>query len=300
MKILLLGKHGQVGRELQHSLAPLGELLALGSRSAPVCGDLADLVGLSRTLQHYAPEVIVNAAAYTAVDRAEADAAAAYRVNAEAVGVLARYAAQSGALLVHFSTDYVYPGHGVLPWTEYDTTGPLNVYGASKLAGEVAIRLSGCRYLIFRTSWVHAAHGNNFAKTLLKLAARRGSLGVIDDQFGAPTEARLLADISAQAIPQVLREPALAGLYNVAAAGETTWFRYAGFVLAHAQAAGLPLMLAPCALNPLTTEQYPTPALRPFNSRLATTRLQTAFGVDLPDWTTGVARTLNELMEQQA
>lgn len=295
MKILLLGKDGQVGWELQRSLAPLGEVLALNSRSEGYCGDLADLPGLARTVQDWAPEVIVNAAAYTAVDKAESEREQAFRVNAEAVGVLAEAAAASGALLVHYSTDYVFPGQGVTPWRETDDVGPLNVYGQSKLAGEQAIQASGCKHLIFRTCWVYAARGNNFARTMLRLASERDTLGVIDDQFGAPTGAELIADVTAHAIVATRRDAALSGLYHLAAAGETTWCGYARFVLEQAAAAGVALKVSAEAVNALTTDAYPTPAKRPANSRLDTHKLEKAFGLRLPDWQQGVARMLTEI-----
>ncbi|MFF7106809.1 dTDP-4-dehydrorhamnose reductase [Pseudomonas sichuanensis] len=299
MKILLLGRNGQLGWELQRSLAPLGQLLALDARSTTHCGDLHDIGGLGQTLQRYAPDVIVNAAAYTAVDQAEENVASAYRVNAEAVQVLARYAAMQGVLLVHYSTDYVYPGCGTQPWTEGDPVAPLNVYGTSKLAGEDAIRRSGCRHLVLRTSWVYAARGQNFVRTILRLARQRETLSVVDDQFGAPTSAELLADISALAIVAVQRDPNLAGLYNVAAAGETTWFDYARYVLEQAERAGLPLKVNAGSLLAIQSERYSTPALRPRNSRLSTHKLQSAFAVTLPAWQVGVTRVLTEVLEKE-
>ncbi|WP_370600087.1 dTDP-4-dehydrorhamnose reductase [Pseudomonas nitroreducens] len=299
MKILLLGKNGQVGWELQRSLVPLGELLSLDSRSADYCGDLADLEGLAGTLARYAPDVVVNAAAYTAVDKAESEPQLAQRVNAEALRVMAEFAARSGALLVHYSTDYVFPGHGQTPWREVDGVAPLNVYGQSKLAGEQAIQATGCRHLIFRTSWVYAARGNNFAKTMLRLAKERDALGVIDDQFGAPTGAELIADVTAHAIVATLRDPALAGLYHLAAGGETSWCGYARFVLEQAAAAGVELNVGAAAVNALGTDAYPLPAKRPANSRLNTEKLQKAFSLNLPGWQLGVARMLKEIIEKQ-
>ncbi|MGE8465876.1 dTDP-4-dehydrorhamnose reductase [Pseudomonas putida] len=298
MKILLLGMDGQVGWELQRSLAPLGHLLALNARSQEYCGDLSNLAGLAETVRRYAPDVIVNAAAYTAVDKAESDRELAFKVNAEAVEVLAQAAAECGALLVHYSTDYVFPGTGTEAWREEDTVGPVNAYGESKLAGERAIQASGCAHLIFRTCWVYAARGNNFARTMLRLAAERDSLGVIDDQFGAPTGAELIADVTAHAITATLRDPSLAGVYHLAAAGETTWCGYARFVLAQASALGVPLKVAAEQVNPLTTDAYPTPAKRPANSRLDINKLQKAFALTLPDWRLGVARMLTEINEK--
>jgi dTDP-4-dehydrorhamnose reductase len=300
MKILLLGKNGQVGWELQRSLAPLGEVLALDSKSTDYCCDLTDLSGLAATVRAYAPDVIVNAAAYTAVDKAESEPAQAQRVNAEAVAVLAHEAQQLGAWLVHYSTDYVFDGGGTEPWQETDTVAPLSVYGASKLAGEQAIQASGCKQLIFRTSWVYAARGNNFAKTMLRLASERDSLSVIADQFGAPTSAELLADVTAHAVRSALAKPELAGLYHLAASGETTWHSYARFVLEHAAAAGIVLKVAPQQVAAIASSAYPTAAQRPLNSRLNTDKLQNAFALQLPDWQAGVARMLSETLEKSA
>ncbi|WP_223462043.1 dTDP-4-dehydrorhamnose reductase [Pseudomonas sp. A-R-26] len=298
MKILLLGKNGQVGWELQRSLAPLGELLALDSRSPDYCGDLNDLAGLAATVQRFAPDVIVNAAAYTAVDKAESESQQAHRVNAEAPAVLAREALALNALLVHYSTDYVFAGDGDTPWQESDPVAPLSVYGSSKLAGEQAIQASGCSHLIFRTSWVYAARGNNFAKTMLRLARERDSLNVIDDQFGAPTGAELLADVTAHAIRSTIATPELGGLYHLAASGETTWCRYARFVLERAELAGENLKVSPAMVGAIGTEAYPTPAQRPNNSRLNTQKLQKAFALNLPQWKVGVARMLTEILEK--
>lgn len=298
MRILLLGKNGQVGWELQRSLAPLGQVLALDSKSRDYCGDLNDLQGLAATVQRFAPEVIVNAAAYTAVDKAESAPDQALRVNAEAPAVLATEARKLNALLVHYSTDYVFDGQGDKPWQESDPVGPLSVYGATKLQGEQAIQASGCAHLILRTSWVYAARGNNFAKTMLRLAAERDSLNVIDDQFGAPTGADLLADVTAHAIRAMRLNPQLQGIYHLAAAGETTWHRYACFVLEQAQAAGVVLKVPSASVGAITTAAYPTPAKRPGNSRLNTQKLQNAFSLRLPEWQDGVARMLKEILEK--
>lgn len=300
MKILLLGKNGQVGWELQRSLAPLGEVLALDSKSTDYCGDLNDLEGIAATVRAYAPDVIVNAAAYTAVDKAESEPEQAQRVNAEAVAVLADEAQQLGAWLVHYSTDYVFDGSGSQPWQETDAVGPLSVYGASKLAGEQAIQASGCKQLIFRTSWVYAARGNNFAKTMLRLARERDSLSVIADQFGAPTSAELLADVTAHALRSAMANPELAGLYHLAASGESTWHSYARFVLEQAAAAGIALKVAPQQVAAIATSAYPTAARRPLNSRLNTAKLQNAFALNLPEWQAGVARMLSETLEKSA
>lgn len=295
MKILLLGKDGQVGWELQRSLAPLGQVVALNARSEAFCGDLANLEGLAETVASIAPEVIVNAAAYTAVDKAESEPERAHLINAQAVEVLARAAKACGALLVHYSTDYVFPGSGVTAWREDLPTAPLNVYGQSKLAGEQAIQASGCVYLILRTSWVYAARGSNFARTMLRLAAERDSLAVIDDQVGAPTGADLIADVTAHAVRAVRSNPELCGLYHLAAAGETTWCGYARYVLEQAAELGVELKVRAGQVKALTTDAYPTPAKRPANSRLDIQKLQRAFELSLPDWHQGVARMLVEI-----
>ncbi len=302
MKILLLGKSGQVGWELQRALAPLGDVVALDRYGGDgLCGDLADLPGLERTVQTVRPQVIVNAAAYTAVDKAESEAELARRINAEAPGVLARAAARQQALLVHYSTDYVFDGSGSRPWREEDATAPLSVYGRTKYEGEQAIATSGCRHLIFRTSWVYGARGGNFAKTMLRLAREREQLNVIDDQVGAPTGADLLADVTAHAIRHLLppmrhNDLTPSGLYHLAAAGETSWHGYARFVLECAQQAGQALKAGPQQVLAIPTSAYPTPARRPHNSRLDTRRLQNTFGLALPHWQSGVARLLAEIL----
>ncbi|SDP55742.1 dTDP-4-dehydrorhamnose reductase [Ectopseudomonas guguanensis] len=298
MKILLLGKNGQVGWELQRSLAPLGQLLALDAQSNQYCGDLRDIDGLATTVQRFAPEVIVNAAAYTAVDQAESEPEQALRINAEAVAVLAREAKRLDSLLVHYSTDYVFSGDGLEPWREEDAVAPVNVYGLTKLAGEQAIQATGCLHLILRTSWVYAARGNNFAKTMLRLARERDSLNVIADQFGAPTGAELLADVSAHAIRATLQKPELGGLYHLAASGETNWHAYACFVLEQAENAGVALQVSSSQITAVASSAYPTPAKRPNNSRLDTQKLQKAFELSLPEWQVGVARMLTEILEK--
>lgn len=298
MKILLLGKNGQLGWELQRSLAPLGELTALGSDSCDPCGDLRDLDGIAATVRLLAPDVIVNAAAYTAVDRAESDIDSCRTVNALAPGVLAREAARSGALLVHYSTDYVFDGSGEQPWSESDPSGPLSVYGKTKLEGEQAIVASACRHLIFRTSWVYAARGGNFAKTMLRLAAERERLSVVNDQIGAPTGADLLADVSAHAIRAMRGHPELSGIYHLAAAGHTSWHGYASFVIERARQAGVDLKVAPDAIDAVASSAFPSPAPRPKNSRLNLQKVQQAFDITLPDWRTGVSRMLTEFLEK--
>lgn len=295
MKILLFGKGGQVGWELQRSLAPLGEVIALDSASTGLCGNFTDLAGLAATVRAMAPDVIVNAAAYTAVDKAEAEPELARTINALAPGVLADEAQKLGAWLVHYSTDYVFDGSGTTPWRETDATGPLGVYGQTKREGELAVA-RWSRHLIFRTSWVYAARGGNFARTMLRLAQERETLSVVDDQIGAPTGAELLADITAHALCRVQSHPDLAGLYHAAAGGETSWHGYARHVIEYARRHGAPIRVASDAVLPIAASAYPLPAPRPLNSRLDTTRLQAAFGVVLPDWRCGVERMLDEIL----
>jgi dTDP-4-dehydrorhamnose reductase len=297
MKVLLFGKNGQVGWELQRSLAPLGELVALDRHSENYCGDLANLDGIRETVRQVRPDIIVNAAAYTAVDKAESDIDAARGVNAEAPGVLAEAASAVGAWLVHYSTDYVFDGSGSKPWEEADPTGPLSVYGRTKLEGELRIAAQCARHLILRTSWVYAARGGNFAKTMLRLAAERDRLTVINDQFGAPTGADLLADVTAHMLRSALAGPAtrVAGIYHAAAAGETSWHGYAQFVLDCAAKSGKTLRALPDTVDPVATSAFPTPAVRPHNSRLNTAKFRGAFGLQLPAWQQGVARLLAEL-----
>jgi dTDP-4-dehydrorhamnose reductase len=297
MKILLLGKNGQVGWELQRSLAPLGELIALDRHpSDGMCGDLSDLNGLRATIRQVRPDVIVNAAAYTAVDKAESEKELSDRVNGQACQLLAEEAVSSGAWLIHYSTDYVFSGNGSMAWQETDSVAPVNQYGASKLIGEQAIIASGCTYLIFRTSWVYGASGNNFAKTMLRLARECESLSVIDDQIGAPTGADLIADVTALAIQQVMQRPDLSGLYHLTAGGEVSWHGYASYVIAFAIANGE--QLAVTAINPVETTAYPTPARRPLNSRLSTRKLCDSFSLLLPNWQNGVTRMLRETLNK--
>ncbi|WP_210544254.1 dTDP-4-dehydrorhamnose reductase [Rhodoferax sp. PAMC 29310] len=298
MKILLFGRGGQVGWELQRSLSVLGEVVAVDFDPAHnpdgLCGDFSNLAGLAETVQRVKPDVIVNAAAHTAVDKAESEPEFARTLNALAPGVLAEQAKALGAWLVHYSTDYVFDGSDTAPWRESDATGPLSVYGRTKLEGEQRVA-STPKHLIFRTSWVYAARGGNFAKTMLRLAGERDALTVIDDQFGAPTSAELLADVTTHTLRAAMLRPELAGLYHCVAAGETTWCGYARYVLAQAQALGWPLKAGPEQVAPTSTANYPTPAQRPLNSRLDTSRLQTAFNLVLPPWQQGVARMLTEI-----
>ncbi len=298
MTILLFGKNGQVGWELQRSLAPLGDVVALGSKDTHLHADFTQPDRLADTVRMVRPDLIVNAAAYTAVDKAESDEANARLVNAIAPGVLAQAAAAAGALLVHYSTDYVFDGTGDAPWREADPTGPLNVYGATKLEGEQRIAQSGARHLILRTSWVYGARGGNFARTMLRLAGERERLTVIDDQHGAPTGADLLADLTAHMARAAMRDPSVCGLYHAAASGETTWNGYARHVLAFAHQHGVALRAAPQAVDPVPTSAFPTPARRPRNSRLDTTRLHEVFGLQLPHWQSGVERMLREVLDR--
>ncbi|MEP7281806.1 MAG: dTDP-4-dehydrorhamnose reductase [Rubrivivax sp.] len=294
MKLLLLGCGGQVGWELQRALAPLGPLTALDFDSTPAA-DFTRSDTLPALLDAVAPDVIVNAAAYTAVDQAEQEPQRALTINAEAPAVLAAWAARHAATLVHYSTDYVFDGSGSAARDETAPTAPLSVYGRGKCEAEQHIAASGCRHLILRTSWVYAARGGNFARTMLRLGAEREALAVIDDQVGAPTGADLLADVTAHALRALQRDPALGGLYHCVAAGETSWHGYARFVFDWARVHGVALQLAPDGLRPIPTADYPTPARRPLNSRLDTTRLQQAFGLRLPRWQTGVERMLAEI-----
>ena len=296
MKILLLGKNGQLGWELQRSLATLGELIALDRHSTHLCGDLENTEGLRSTIRQVRPDVIVNAGAYTAVDKAESETELSYQVNARASQTMAEEAALLGSWLVHYSTDYVFEGGGSTAWSETDPVAPLNVYGASKSEGEQAIVSSGCKHLIFRTSWVYGALGNNFAKTMLRLAKERATLNVIADQIGAPTGADLLADVSVCAIRQAQARPELGGVYHLAAAGETSWHGYAQFVIDLAREHGE--VLAVEKVNPIDTKAYTTPARRPLNSRLNTQKLRTNFSLHLPDWQSGVTRMLMEVLRK--
>lgn len=295
MKILLLGKNGQVGWELQRSLAPLGEVIALDRQGeAGLCGDLSNLDGLRETIRLVRPDAIVNAAAYTAVDKAESEGELAYCINCLASEVMAQEILALDGWLVHFSTDYVFDGSGSEPWDETHAVAPINHYGSSKEAGERAIVDSGCKYLILRTSWVYGARGNNFAKTMLRLAKDREQLKVIADQVGAPTGAELLADVTAIALKQALRAPELKGLYHLAAAGETSWHGYAGFVINLARSLGEELAVQD--IWPIATSEYPTPAARPHNSRLNTQKIRNNFSLHLPDWQSGVTRMLKETL----
>ena len=294
MNILLFGKNGQVGWELQRALAPLGNLTALDRHSTEHCGDLSNPEGIAATIAALKPDVIVNAAAHTAVFKFDSDPEVADLLNTEAVAKIADDAEKAGALLVHYSTDYVFNGQGDKPWTETDATEPLSVYGKTKCAGEEAITATCSSYLIFRTSWVYAAKGNNFAKTMLKLAKDRDELSVINDQFGAPTGAELIADCTAHAVRQAKGKPQLSGIYHLIANGITTWHEYASYVIETGRKKGLELKVS--RINAVPTSAFPTPAKRPANSRLDITKFQQTFALTLPDWRIGVERMLTEVI----
>jgi dTDP-4-dehydrorhamnose reductase len=293
MKILLLGSNGQLGWQLRRSLSVVGEVTALHRNSAPLCGDLAQPDQLARTVQTVAPDVIVNAAAYTAVDRAESEPETAFAINAVACEVLAAEATRLGAWLVHYSTDYVFDGSGQRPWTEADATAPANVYGRSKLAGEQAVTTGAARHLVLRTSWVFDTWGQNFLKSILRAAAQRDSLNVVCDQWGAPTRAALIADATAHIITRL--RPELAGIYHLAAAGATHWQAYASLGVAHAAECGMVLKVRPEQVHPISSSQYPVAAARPANSRLDTNRLRQTFDLHLPPWQDGVRSVVAEL-----
>jgi dTDP-4-dehydrorhamnose reductase len=296
-RILLFGAGGQVGWELQRALAPLGDLVALDrDGAAGLSGDFTQPEALSATVAAVAPAIVVNAAAHTAVDRAESEPDLAAALNAAAPAALARACAARGAWLLHFSTDYVFDGSGHAPRDEDAPTAPLSVYGRTKRDGEDAIRASGCRHLILRTSWVYAARGDNFVRTMLRLAGERDALNVVDDQVGAPTGAELLADVSAHLLRHVRARPEAGGTYHCVPSGEVSWHGYARHVLAAARAAGRPMRVPDGAVRGIPTAEYPTPARRPLNSRLATRKLRDTFGLHLPPWQQGVDRLLAEIL----
>ncbi len=299
MKIVLFGKNGQVGWELQRSLAPLGELIAISSSDEIFCGDLTNLTGIVRTLRQISPDIIVNAAAYTAVDKAEQEHALAQIINSEAPGVLAEEARRLNATMVHYSTDYVFDGRGSEPYRETDAAQPLNMYGKTKLQGEKNIIASGCAYFIFRTSWVYSIYGQNFIKTILRLAQQRDTLTIVDDQIGSPTGAELIADITAQVLHSLQYQPEACGLFHLVARGYTSWFEYAQFILAHARRENFPLMVLPEAVSPILSVQFPLPAVRPLNSRLAIHKIEEQFQLELPIWQTGVTRVLTEIFHKE-
>jgi dTDP-4-dehydrorhamnose reductase len=296
MKALLLGCNGQVGWELQRSLLPLGEVIACDfDSSLDRRADFTNPSAVAELVARVRPSVIVNAAAHTAVDKAESEPDLARLINATTVGAVAEQAKKYGALLVHYSTDYVFDGSGASPRDELAPTGPLSVYGVTKLEGENLIRASGCRHVILRTSWVYAARGHNFIKTMLRLAGERETLSVIDDQIGAPTGADLLADVTAHVIRGVSERHSEEGTFHCVAKGEISWFGFARFIIEWARANGQSIKVAPAGVLPILTTQYPTPAVRPLNSRLSTAKLARVFSLDLPQWQVGVERMLREI-----
>lgn len=290
-KILLLGKNGQVGWELQRALSPCGYVRALGRND--LGGDLTNFKAVQEHILTYQPDIIVNASAYTAVDKAETDTAQAFQVNSDGVELLAKLANKTNSLLIHYSTDYVFDGSGNRSWTETDTPNPLNTYGKSKLAGEQAIQQLANQYLIFRTSWVYGAHGNNFIKTMLRLGKERESLSIVADQIGTPTGAELIADITTNVIKVFKAEQS--GIYHLTATGETSWYDFATLIFAEAKNY-LPELLKVNHITPIVSKEYPTPALRPLNSKLSTQRLVKNFDIYLPDWQIGVKRVIAELL----
>ena len=297
MRILLLGKGGQLGWEMQRSLSPLGEVIAMDFDSQDHCADFTKPQGVAATVRHLAPDVVVNAAAHTAVDRAESEVDLVRTINATTPALIAQEVQRLGAWMLHYSTDYVFDGSGSRPWAEDDHPAPLNVYGQTKLEGEQAIAQSGCKHLLFRTSWVYAARGGNFAKTMLRLAQERERLTVIDDQFGAPTSAELLADVSVHALRQAIHRPQDAGLYHLVASGETNWWAYASHVISTARRLRPDLPIKASEIAQVQSSAFPTPAQRPHNSRLDTTKLRHTFDLHLPDWTVGVDRMLHEFLQ---
>ncbi|MCH4244375.1 dTDP-4-dehydrorhamnose reductase [Acinetobacter gerneri] len=302
MKILLLGKNGQVGWELQRALQPLGEVIALDRHQNEhgLSGDLANFEQIQYAIEQVQPEIVVNAAAYTAVDKAESDQENADLINHLAVKNIAELCQKNKALLIHYSTDYVFNGEGEKAWSEIDQTDPVNLYGSTKRLGEIALEQSGCTFINFRTCWVYGSHGNNFIKTMLKLASNREELSIINDQVGAPTGAALIADVTAQALRYYLlnnkeQQKQLTGHYHLAASGTCSWFEYAQYVFELAKQNGQSLAIK--KINAIETIAYPTPAKRPLNSRLNTSKLQSNFKIHLPDWKLGVAQVLEEIIE---
>ncbi|MGP9675247.1 MULTISPECIES: dTDP-4-dehydrorhamnose reductase [unclassified Halomonas] len=293
MKVLITGGNGQVGFELRRQLATVGDVLA-PNRAAL---DLSNAGAVSAFLTQHQPDVVINAAAYTAVDNAESDQAMAGRLNAALPAQLAEYCQQQSKWLIHYSSDYVYTGQGSAPWQESDTTGPCNVYGATKLAGDEAVMNSSCQHLIFRTSWVYSAFGKSFLATMLRLGAERSALSIINDQVGAPTPARLIALVTQQALTRLLSEGATlaSGVYHLAPRGETSWHGFACEIFKVAKQFGLPLVITPDGVSAIPTTDYPTPAARPLNSRLSVDKLEKALSVQLPDWQSQLALTVEEI-----
>jgi dTDP-4-dehydrorhamnose reductase len=295
MKVLITGGSGQVGFELRRQLATLGDILA-PNRAAL---DLTDAGAVSAYLAQHQPEVVVNAAAYTAVDNAESDQALATRLNAELPAQLAEYCQQRSSWLIHYSSDYVYNGEGTTPWKEGDATGPCNAYGATKLAGDEAVANSGCQYLIFRTSWVYSAFGKSFLATMLRLGADRSALSIVGDQMGAPTPARLIALVTQQALTALHNAPTghsiKSGVYHLAPKGEVSWHGFACEIFQLASRLEMPLTITPERVNAIPTSDYPTPAARPLNSRLAVDKLEKALGIKMPSWQSQLALTVEEI-----
>lgn len=301
MKILILGKNGQVGWELQRSLQPLGKVIALDRsvNASGLSGDVADFSAIQNAFKHINPDIVVNASAYTAVDKAESDQETADLINHKAVAHLAQLCQQNNSLLVHYSTDYVFDGKGKSPWVESAAKQPINYYGQTKLDGELALEKSQVRFINFRTCWVYGAHGHNFIKTMLKLAESKSELSIIQDQVGVPTGAALIADVTAQALRYYILQNGddqkeLHGHYHLAPAGETTWYDYANYIFEQARLSGKALAIQ--KVNPIATSAYPTPASRPLNSRLNTQKLQQTFKLHMPEWKQGVAQVINEIL----
>lgn len=297
MRLLLIGKNGQVGFELRRALGPLGAVVAV---DFPEC-DLARPESVRAIVTQVRPDVIVNAAAYTAVDKAESEPDLARAINAAAPGLLGEEARRIGARVIHYSTDYVYDGAKGTAYREDDATGPLCVYGSSKRDGDEALAASGAGHFIFRTSWVFGAHGGNFVKTILRLAAERDRLAIVADQIGAPTSAALLADITAQVLGQLRwRDPATmpSGVFHLTAGGETSWHGFAQAILAGGVSRGLTFKVTPEAVGAITTAEYPLPARRPANSRLDTTKLQQTFGLVPPHWQAGLDHVLDQILRK--
>lgn len=296
LTILITGGNGQVGFELQRQFAPLGTVLAPTRQEL----DLTDASAVEAYLAQHPPALILNAAAYTAVDKAESEPAQAQRLNAELPAQLAAYAAKQGITLVHYSSDYVYPGNGETPWQEDSPTAPLSVYGQTKLKGDEAVVNSGANYLILRTSWVYAARGNNFMKTMLRLGRERESLNIVNDQIGAPTPARLIAQVTSLAFTpngSPLTPHISQGIYHLAPRGETSWHGFASEIFKQAREAGESLAITPSATGGIPTAEYPTPATRPLNSRMCVEKLERALGIALPSWQSQLALTLKEHLD---
>lgn len=301
MKVLLLGKNGQVGWELQRALQPLGEVIALdrSTNDDGLCGDVADFLAIEYVFNQIQPNIVVNATAYTAVDKAETEQDIADLINHKAVAHLADLCKKHNALLVHYSTDYVFDGTGINPWVEDSPKQPVNYYGQTKLDGERALEKSQARFINFRTCWVYGTHGHNFIKTMLKLAQTKDELSIIQDQVGVPTGAALIADVTAQSLRYYTlqssdQQQSLHGHYHLAPTGETTWYDYANYIFEQARECGTTLAIQ--KVNPVATSAYPIPARRPLNSRLNTQKLQQSFKLHLPEWQQGVAQIISEIL----